>query len=587
MTQEVRIRYSDFRRETRAKKVTISFSRLTRLHGEMKDAKQQRRVRVTPRHAWHIMAPYLAERASEQARAVVPLGLYLALFQLLILHQQVANPWGVMAGLAATLVGLMVFLEGLRLGLMPLGEAIGHDLPRHRTLPVVLTVAFILGVGVTLAEPAIGALKAAGALVERGRAPYLRAILDEWSWALVLAVGMGVGIAAVVGMLMFIRAWSLKGPVYVCVAASLALTVFCSMDPLLAPVVGLAWDCGGITTGPVTVPLVLALGIGTAASAGKGENSMAGFGIVTLASLLPVCTVLLLGMALRLGYSPEELAAAATAAGTAPASWLDTSPAAEVVGAVRAIVPLVIFMLLVGRLANARIEDRGVLALGITFALVGMALFGLGLTYGLSELGTQAGKAVPGAFTFVPHVTGSPIYDRALGVVVAVAFAGMLGFGATLAEPALNALGSTVETLSNGAFRKSVLVMAVSVGVAAGLALGIAKLVFDLPLLWFLLPGYGVAVVMTWLSDETFVNVAWDSAGVTTGPVTVPLVLAMGLGFGGAVGSTDGFGVLALASLGPILTVLGVGLAIRLRQLVAVPAAHPPMADRPEEVVAP
>jgi hypothetical protein len=174
------------------------------------------------------------------------------------------------------------------------------------------------------------------------------------------------------------------------------------------------------------------------------------------------------------------------------------------------------------------------------------------------------------------------MYEYGLGVAVAVMFAWALGFGATVAEPALNAMGQTVETLSNGAFRKSMLITAVSGGVATGIALGVVKLIFALPLWWFLLPGYMVALLMTWASSEAFTNVAWDSAGVTTGPVTVPLVLAMGLGFGGAVGALEGFGVLALASLGPIIAVLGLGLVIRLRQVVSLPAA--PQTPKAEEV---
>ena len=137
-----------------------------------------------------------------------------------------------------------------------------------------------------------------------------------------------------------------------------------------------------------------------------------------------------------------------------------------------------------------------------------------------------------------------------------------MGFGATLAEPALNALGLTVDNLTNGAFRKSTLMRAVSFGVGCGIALGVSKIIFDWPLVWLVVPGYTLALVLTWLSTEEFVNIAWDSAGVTTGPVTVPLVLAMGLGFGEAVGAGDGFGILAMASIGPILSVMGIGLWI-------------------------
>jgi hypothetical protein len=152
-----------------------------------------------------------------------------------------------------------------------------------------------------------------------------------------------------------------------------------------------------------------------------------------------------------------------------------------------------------------------------------------------------------------------------MGIAITVLFAFALGFGATLAEPALNALGMTVERLTNGAFKKQTLMMAVSLGVGVGIAVGVSKIIFDWSLAWLLIPAYLFALVLTVLSSEEFVNVAWDSAGVTTGPVTVPLVLAMGLGLGQAVGVVEGFGILSMASIGPIITVLLTGLWIKLR----------------------
>ena len=153
-----------------------------------------------------------------------------------------------------------------------------------------------------------------------------------------------------------------------------------------------------------------------------------------------------------------------------------------------------------------------------------------------------------------------------LGLAIFLLFAWCLGFGATLAEPALNALGMTVENLTNGAFKKSLLMYSVSFGVAGGIALGIAKLIFTIPLHFILIPGYLILVLFTILSSEEFVNVAWDSAGVTTGPVTVPLVLAMGLGFGEAIGIVEGFGILSCASLCPVMSVLVCGLYIQHRE---------------------
>ena len=153
----------------------------------------------------------------------------------------------------------------------------------------------------------------------------------------------------------------------------------------------------------------------------------------------------------------------------------------------------------------------------------------------------------------------SPLYLYQVGLVLALAFAWVLGYGATVAEPALNALGVTAETLTNGFIRKRSLIRAVSIGVACGIAVGVAKLVFGLPLVWLVVPPYLFAVLLTIFSTEEFVNVAWDSAGVTTGPITVPLVLAMGLGLGNATNAVEGFGILCMASVGPVISVMLLG----------------------------
>ena len=180
-----------------------------------------------------------------------------------------------------------------------------------------------------------------------------------------------------------------------------------------------------------------------------------------------------------------------------------------------------------------------------------------------------AGKRVlvvslPGAFTAIGIVETSPIFSKEIGITLVILFALILGFGATLAEPALNALGLTVQKLTNGAFKKSMLMYSVAIGVAIGIALGVSKLVLSLDLMTMLLPLYAVGIILTFFSSEEFVNVAWDSAGVTTGPVTVPLVLAMGLGLGQAVSAVEGFGILSLASICPIIAVLSTGLIIQI-----------------------
>ena len=572
------MRYSKFLTETNLGHQTVSYNVLTPkvVEGDPNSLKPKR-IKITPIRAVELLGPYSYVRIMDQIKAVVPLALYLVIFQVLVLRQPVEAAVSLTLGLAAVILGLAVFMEGLNTGLMPFGTIIGNNLPKKANMTVVLIIIAILGVGVTFAEPAIGALQAFGSSVDVKTAPYLYELLNNWTLPLVLIVGAGVGFAAILGTVRFIRGWSLKPMIYLALVPIVILTAYCWVDPNLRSILGLAWDSGAVTTGPVTVPLVLSLGIGIANAAGKGESSLSGFGVVTMASLFPILAVLCLAIYVSFNVSPEQIIAAAavgkTLATAEPSIW-DQTPLVEIVLGVRAILPLVIFLMFVlFVILRTSLPNRMMTTYGLTLSIVGMCIFNIGLTYGLGAIGAQAGSVLPAAFMELPISKYSPIYSEVAGFTIVIGFAWLLGFGSTLAEPALNALGLTVQNLTNGAFKKSMLMYSVAAGVSVGIALGVAKLVFALDLMTMLLPLYAVGIVMTIFSTEEFVNVAWDSAGVTTGPVTVPLVLAMGLGLGNAVSAVEGFGILSLASICPIVAVLTMGLIIQFRQRALVTSA--------------
>ncbi|MBI2323493.1 MAG: DUF1538 domain-containing protein [Chloroflexi bacterium] len=518
------------------------------------------RIPITPRLVLSILGPFVMDRIKAQVIAVAPISLFLLLFQLVALRLSVAGAVGIALGLTLVILGLMFFMEGLRLGLMPLGENIGATLPRRARMWVILAIAFVIGLGATYAEPAISTLKAAGSGISAEDAPLLHELLGRSSPLLILMIGIGVGIATVLGVYRFARGWSLKLLLFPSLAGCLALTVIAQMHPDTRDVVALAWDTGGITTGPVTVPLVLALGLGVSAVLGRSDTGMSGFGIVTLASLWPVATVLSLALAVFYVGGGAAMASvlAPSASASGPAPSLAELMLVSMQSALQAVIPLAAFLLVIQRIVlRERVRRLDQITLGLILAVIGLGLFNLGLSTGLVTLGQQVGSNVPNAFS--PPVA---LYGEVGGRLVTVAFAFVLGYGATMAEPALNAMGITVEEVTAGAFRKTLLIQAVAVGVGLGLAAGIAKVMFDVPIAVLVIPPYLALMVVTAVSDEKYTNVGWDSAGVTTGPITVPLVLAMGLGIGGSVGVSDAFGMLALASIGPILTVLGLGLVV-------------------------
>jgi hypothetical protein len=531
---------------------------------DIRAAAVQYRVQITPKLVASILGPFIFDKVKEQVAAVAPISIFLLLFQLVVLRQSIVAAVSIALGLTIVILGLVFFMEGLRLGLMPLGENIGATLPRKAKMWLILGFAFAVGLGATYAEPAISTLKAAGANIKPEEAPLLFEMLNRSSPILVMMVGVGVGIATVLGVYRFARGWSLKLLLFPTLATSLALTVLAQLNPETRNVIALAWDTGAVTTGPVTVPLVLALGLGVSAVLGKSDTGMSGFGIVTLASLWPITMVL--GVSMFIFYTggvmpPAEAArlAAVAGAGTeaASASLLELV-AVSMQTALQAVIPLAAFLLFIQRvILKERIRHVDQIVLGLVLCAAGLGLFNLGLSTGLVTLGQQVGGNVPLAFTPPEN-----LYGEVGGRIVAIVFAFILGYGATMAEPALNALGLTVEEVTAGAFKKSLLIQAVAVGVGLGLATGIAKVMFNIPITYLVIPPYLLLCVVTWLSNEKYTNIGWDSAGVTTGPITVPLVLAMGLGIGGSVGVSDGFGMLAMASIGPILSVLILGLVV-------------------------
>jgi hypothetical protein len=559
------VRYSQYLNAAAVRHRSISYNSLA----PIVDGASQKpsRIQMNFSQVMVLLAPYCGLRVFDQLKAVAPLAAYLMLFQLLILRHPVESAVTLCFGLVAVVVGLAVFMEGLKTGLMPFGTIIGDNLPKKASMTVVLIVIGILGVGVTFAEPAIGALQAFGSSVDVMKAPYLYEILNNWAMPLILMVGAGVGLAAILGTVRFVRGWSLKPMIYLALLPIFVLTGYAWLDPNLRSVLGLAWDCGAVTTGPVTVPLVLSLGIGIANAAGKGGSSLSGFGVVTMASLFPILAVLILAIFVSFSITPDEIIAAAKIASNVvveqPTIW-DKTPLVEIGLGVRAILPLVLFLMFVLFVVlKSTLPNKMITVYGLALTIVGMCIFNIGLTYGLGAIGSQTGGVLPAAFMDIPVSESSPIFNIVTGLSIVIGFAFILGFGATLAEPALNALGSTVQDLTNGAFKKSMLMYSVAGGVAVGIALGVSKVVLGFDLMKVLMPLYLLGIVLTVLSTEEFVNVAWDSAGVTTGPVTVPLVLAMGLGLGNAVSAIDGFGILSLASICPIVAVLSMGLVIK------------------------
>ncbi|MDD4383748.1 MAG: DUF1538 domain-containing protein [Bacteroidales bacterium] len=673
----------------------------------------KKRIKIPFKNAVGMLGGYAKDRIVEQIRLIAFIIIYLVAFQMIILRVPLSNALSLAGGIGLVVFGLAFFLEGLMLGLMPLGERVGVKLPVKFGILFIAIFGIFLGFGSTVAEPAISSLRTAGAGVTAWDAPMLYMLLERNTQALVYSIGAGVGIAVALGMFRFYYQLSIKPFIYTIIPIALALSVLLSFDETLRSIIGLAWDSGAVTTGAVTVPLVLAMGIGVSRAASKNKASGGGFGVIMLASALPVLSVLILGISLR-STSPEittedhffskenreyalklfddesailnhaftrgseigrksffaddelyhnklnqlannpkvlkELLGSMSfdawlskrasdserkyiaSVKTEPLDVISGVPVSTVLKqeskiALQAVIPLTLLLLLVLLLfLREKLRYKDEFFLGIAFTLVGMILLTSGIRLGLGPLGSQVGAQLPRAFSkeakFIDSKMITPFdttivfstialdgtkkqffnlteesgtkvvefeqknYDKVnniyeyvikrppllgpnltiLGILLVLLFAFGMGFGATMAEPALNALGITVEELTVGAIKRSQILFVVSLGVGIGLVLGVLRILYDIPLIWLILPGYLILLPLTYFSEDEFSSMAWDCGGVTTGPVTVPLVLAMGLSIGGELNVIDGFGILGCASLMPIITVLTFGLITRARQ---------------------
>lgn len=533
-------------------------------------------VKLTPRLVLAIVGPYVFDKIAEQVKAMIPICLFLVVFQMLVFRMAIPDAVGISLGLCGVIMGLMFFIDGLRIGVMPLGENIGSTLPAKAKLPVILTAACLLGAMANMAEPAIGTLRILGQKIPYEKAPLLFDFLNNRTEFILWVVSLGVGVGAMNGIFRFVKGWSLKFTIVPGLSIAVILTIISAFDEQVKHILGMAWDAGGITTGTVTAPLVLALGVGMASALGKSDSGMSGFGIITLCSIWPI--VAMLSVALYCSwtgnYMTPDQYQAFVAAGAGGATESASTNILALIGenflaSAQVIIPLIGLLVIIQKFV-LRDEIRNVdqVVAGVIFTLIGLMLFKIGLATGLNPFGEKVGHDAAISFSnsgfeaFLPAGAADGRYGKLWGTIIVMFFGFLAGYGATLAEPALVTLGLTVEDLTAGAFKKYLLMHSVGFGVGIGLVIGVAKIIYGWNAMAIVLPSYALVLFLTMISDEKYVNFGWDSGGVTTGDITSPVLISLGLGVAGGAGGFDGFCLIAMGSVWPIISVLTLGLII-------------------------
>lgn len=471
---------------------------------------------------------------------LLPIILVIAFFQTFILQQLPDNLLSIVMGLFIVAFGLAMFIQGLEIGIFPVGENLAHEFAAKGSIVWLLVFAFLIGFSTTIAEPALIAIADKAAAISEGRidATLLR-----------MTVALSVGFAIALGSFRIIVGHPIH---YYIIGGYLIVVILTYFVPV--EIVGLAYDSGGVTTSTVTVPLVAALGVGLASSI-RGRNPIIdGFGLIAFASLTPMIFVQIFGLIVYSTGNGQEI----TILAESVAETIKTSAtigqhaqqlAMEFLSVIGDVAPILFVIFFFQYFVIRKpLPQLPKISLGIVYVIIGLYAFIVGLEMGLFPIGEAM------ALQLTQQNNHFYIY----------LFGFLIGFSTTMAEPALLAIALKIEDISAGGIRQNILRLSVALGVAIGIALGAYRIVEGDPIHYYIIIGYSVVIILTYFAPRYIIPIAYDSGGVTTSTVTVPLVAALGLGLAtnieGRNPLIDGFGLIAFASLFPMITVMLYGI---------------------------
>ena len=448
--------------------------------------------------------------------------------------------------------GLTFFLAGVDLGISPIGERSGAALTAKRNLPLLLGAAFLIGFIVTVAEPDVQVL----ADQVRGIAPNVR------KWGLILMIAVGVGFFVALGILRTVLSIPLNILLTVAYIAVFALAFF--TPPAFQ---GVAFDSGGATTGPMTVPFIMALGVGVAAVRAKSDkngniksSSDDSFGLTGIASIGPVLAVIVYGIILSnqdSASSVEESSDTASAALSGLRVFLHLLPSIfkEVASAFAPLIGMaVVFQIFLLKMPPMQVAR---MVRGFVLSFFGLIVFLTGAQGGFMPAGEALGNVLGEA-----SQTGT--LWTALLVLVGVVFGAII----VSAEPAVWVLTDQVESISGGTIKRKVMLLALSAGVAISIGISMLRVLFGFSLWYVLIPGYALALILSFLCPKLFTGIAFDSGGVASGPMTSTFILSFTLGASASSGgnpAVDAFGVIALVAMTPLIAIQILGIIFKIK----------------------
>ena len=471
----------------------------------------------------------LAEKLKEAAASVLPVTAIVAVLCLALVRVDVGLMLSFLLGSGLLIRGMGLLTLGAELSMSRIGNLIGAKMTKSRKLWFILAVSFLLGVAITMAEPDLQVLATNVPAIDKT--------------VLIVTVSVGVGLFLMLCMVRILFSVSLR-LLLIVFYALLFLGAFLSDAGFLS----VAFDSGGVTTGPMTVPFIMALGVGVA-SIRSDENAKAdSFGLVALCSIGPVMAVMLLGAI----YPTDTQADVNMVIGgfettvELGGAYLRSLPT-YMLEVAMALLPIFVFFLLF-QVFSLRLRRLPLtkIVMGVGYTFLGLVLFLTGVNVGFSPLG---------------YVLGKELVTSGLSALL-IPLAMLMGWFIIDAEPAVHILNKQVEELTSGAISAKAMGLSLSVAVALANGLAMVRVLTGLPILYFLLPGYAVALGLSFFVPRTFTAIAFDSGGVASGPLTATFMLPLAMGACTALGGnvmTDAFGLVALVAMMPLITVQVMG----------------------------
>ena len=488
----------------------------------------------------------LKEKIRESLSAVLPITGIVLMLSIFLIPMELGSVVMFLTGSLMLIVGMGFFQLGAEMAMTPLGEGVGVQISKMKKLLTVLLTGFLMGVIITVSEPDLQVLA--------GQVPSVP------NMVLIMTVAVGVGLFLALAIVRIRYKISLSMLLIVCYLALILVSAFVPKEFL-----AVAFDSGGVTTGPMTVPFIMAMGVGLASVRSDKNAANDSFGLVARSCVGPILAVLILGCFFKpteAAYTLTDVATVVTTQDVARvfAQGLPLYAREVLLSLVPILWVFLIFQWLTHRYHGLQIK-RIIVGFGYTY--IGLVLFLCGANVGFAPVGAYLGKELAGLslrWILVP-------------------IGALIGYYIVKAEPAIQVLNHQVEAVTNGAISVKMMNRCMQIGVAASVGLAMLRVLTGISIQWFVIPGYIIALVLSRLVPDIFIGIAFDSGGVASGPMTSTFLLPLSIGVCEALGGnlmTDAFGVVALVALTPLIAIQLMGLVYKLKtakRTQTVPAA--------------